>query len=174
LDSSACLLLLSGANLIARLRQAPGFAPVAAHPAEVIATNVPAAVSAAPTIPPIAIDPAAAVPVDLLAAPAWRSSAVLAAAILPAPADQAVPPAPPAASLPPIPATTMIPGIPPQLTGDEFVTVQWIETHIGTLRTWVPQTETFHFKAMTQAPLPGVGSIGMGTLTEKTGQTQTI
>ncbi|KAF3048563.1 hypothetical protein E8E11_003235 [Didymella keratinophila] len=127
-------------------RQAPDFAPVI--PAEAVATSVPAAASAAPAIPPVAID---------LLNPA-----------------QAVPLAPPAASLPPMPATTTVPGIPPQLTGDDFVTVQWIETHIGTLRTWVPQTETFHFEAMSQAPLPGVGSIGMGTLTGKTGQTQTI
>jgi len=54
------------------------------------------------------------------------------------------------------------------------VTVQWVKTHIGKLRTWVPKTYTFHFQAMSQAPLPGVGSIGMGTLTGKTDQTQTV
>lgn len=64
--------------------------------------------------------------------------------------------------------------LPALVTGDDFVTVQWVKTHIGTLATWVPNTETFHFEAMPQAPLPGVGSIGMGTLTGKTGQTQTI
>lgn len=90
------------------------------------------------------------------------------------PAGQGVPPAPPAASLPPAPATMTAPGVPPKLTGDDFVTVPWIEIHIGTLRTWVPQTETYHFEAMSQAPLPGVGSIGMGTLTGKTGQTQPV
>lgn len=136
---------MSEANAVARLRQAPGFAPADAP----VANDVPAWKS---SMTPATPAPAAAVP----------------------PAEQAVPLAPPAAPLPPAPATRTVPGVPPQLTGDDFVTVHWIETHIGTLRTWVPQTETFHFEAMSQAPLPGVGSIGMGTLTGKTGQTQTV
>ncbi|KAF1355766.1 hypothetical protein EJ07DRAFT_158102 [Lizonia empirigonia] len=89
------------------------------------------------------------------------------------PANQAVPTAPPAAVPGPLLPTTTIPR-PPLVTGDDFVTVQWVETHIGNLRTWIPKTETFHFEPMSQAPLPGVGAIGMGTLTGKTGQTQTI
>lgn len=91
-----------------------------------------------------------------------------------APADRAIPPAPPAAmpdSL--LSAPTSMPLL-PLLTGDDFVTVQWVETHIGPVTTWVPVTVTFHFEPMSQAPLPGVGSIGMGTLTGKTGQTQTV
>lgn len=147
----------------ARLRQAPGSAPVAA-PVE--ATSVPAAAPGAPATPAnssVAINQIDT-PVPAPAAPAEGIQ----------PAGQGVPPAPPAASLPPVPATTIAPGVPPQLTGDDFVTVQWTETHIGTLRTWVPQIETFHFEAMSQAPVPGVGSIGMGTLTEMSGQRQTI
>ncbi|KAL6709097.1 hypothetical protein ACN47E_001913 [Coniothyrium glycines] len=58
----------------------------------------------------------------------------------------------------------------------DFVSVQWVETKIGgTSRTWVPLTVTFHFEPfLDPAPLPGKGEIGMGTLTGKTGQTQTI
>jgi hypothetical protein len=160
-------MILSGADAITRIRQAPGFAPVVAPPAEV----------GAPAIPPAAVRGGPQPAVDPLAAPAWKSSAGQAPAAPTAaipPAEHAVTPAPPATSLSPIPATTTVPGVPSQLTGDDFVTVQWIETHIGTLCTWVPQTETFHFEAMSQAPLPGAGSIGMGTLTGKTGHTQTI
>lgn len=154
----------------ARLRQAPGFAPVAAPPAELLAPSLPVAVPTTPAVPPAAVPVDAPPVVDLPAALALVPAAI---AVAISPADQAIPPAPPSASLPPIPATKTTLS-PPLLAGDDFVTVQWVETHIGTLRTWVPQTETFHFKAMSQAPLPGVGSIGMGTLTGKTGQTQTI
>lgn len=56
------------------------------------------------------------------------------------------------------------------------MSVQWVETWIGgTSQTWVPKTITFHFQAyMTQAPLPGKGEIGMGTLTGVPGQTKTV
>lgn len=132
----------------------------------------PAVLTAAPPAPanlPAAVPPAAALPAaDLFIAPAAPAAAMPPA--MP-PANQADLPAP-AATVPP--ATTTIP-LPPPMTGDDFVTVQWIETHIGTLRTWIPKTQTFHFEAMSQAPLPGVGGpVGMGTLTGKTGQTQTI
>ncbi|KAF9700058.1 hypothetical protein EKO04_001970 [Ascochyta lentis] len=126
------------------LRQAPGLVPIATLTTETVAPEVPIAVLPAPANPPAAIPPA---------------------------------PAPPAANPPGVlaqaPATTTSPLL-PLITGDDFVTVQWIETHIGTLRTWIPKTQTFHFESMSQAPLPGVGSIGMGTLTGKTGQTQTV
>ena len=59
------------------------------------------------------------------------------------------------------------------ITGDDFVTTQWVETHIGEATQWVPEIVTFHFEPMSQAPLPGEGSIGMGTLTGEPGQTQT-
>jgi hypothetical protein len=51
-----------------------------------------------------------------------------------------------------------------------------METWIGgTSQTWVPKTITFHFAAIeTYVPPPGRGEIGMGTLTGKTGKTQTI
>ena len=58
-------------------------------------------------------------------------------------------------------------------TGDDFVTTVWVETHIGKATQWVPETVTLHFEPMSQAPLPGKGSIGMGTLTGEPGQTQT-
>ncbi|KAF1924182.1 uncharacterized protein M421DRAFT_425016 [Didymella exigua CBS 183.55] len=115
--------------------------------------------AAIPAGPPPVVDP----PVAPASAPVGPPVAV-------PPANQAVPPA---ASLPLIPAITTVPQS-PLLTGNDFVTVQWVETHVGTIRTWAPQTKTFHFAAMSQAPLPGVGSIGMGTLTGKAGQTQTI
>ena len=59
------------------------------------------------------------------------------------------------------------------ITGDDFVTTQWVETHIGEATQWVPEIVTFHFEPMSQAPLPGEGSIGMGKLTGEPGQTQT-
>lgn len=127
--------MLASTDMIVRLRQAPGFARVAAPPPEVVPPAAPATALPAPANPPAAVPPAA---VPLLA------------------------------------ATTTIPS-PSLMAADDFVTVQWVETHIGTLRTWVPKTQTFHFEAMSQAPLPGAGGpIGMGTLTGKTGQTQTI
>lgn len=136
----------------------PGLAPIAAPPADIVAPAV------NPPVPGTAAPPAAVPPVgDPLAAPA---------AVMP-PANQAVPPAPPAAVPGSLLPTTTMPR-PPLVTGDDFITVQWIETHIGNIRTWIPKTETFHFESMSQAPLPGVGGIGMGTLTGKTGQTQTI
>ncbi|KAH6875961.1 hypothetical protein BKA58DRAFT_437916 [Alternaria rosae] len=57
-----------------------------------------------------------------------------------------------------------------------FYTVVWAETWIGgTYSTWWPYTISLDFKPVqTQAPLPGVGSIGMGTLTGKTGVTRTV
>ena len=46
---------------------------------------------------------------------------------------------------------------------------------MGTVQTWVPKTITFHFEpVMSQAPLPGKGEIGMGTLTGVPGKTKTI
>ncbi|KAJ5024168.1 hypothetical protein PSV08DRAFT_378823 [Bipolaris maydis] len=57
-----------------------------------------------------------------------------------------------------------------------FVTVQWVETFIGgTYSTWWPHTISIDFKPQrSAAPAPGRGEIGMGTLTGKTGQTQTV
>ncbi|XP_014553159.1 hypothetical protein COCVIDRAFT_29604 [Bipolaris victoriae FI3] len=57
-----------------------------------------------------------------------------------------------------------------------FVTVQWVETFIGgTYSTWWPHTVSIDFKPQRSvAPAPGRGEIGMGTLTGKTGQTQTV
>ena len=161
--------MLASTDMLLRLRHALGFARVAAPPPEVVPPAAPATALPAPAKPPAAVPPAAAPPaVDPLVAPAAPAAGI-------APANQAVPPAPPAAApVPLLAATTTIPS-PPIMAADDFVTVQWVETHIGTLRTWVPKTQTFHFEAMSQAPLPGAGGpIGMGTLTGKTGQTQTI
>ncbi|KAJ8109413.1 hypothetical protein OPT61_g7477 [Boeremia exigua] len=147
------------------LRQVPGFV---APPAVIEAPVIPAAAPPAPLDQPAALPPAIAPPaLDPVVAPAPPPAAAI------PPAYQAVSPAPPAAILA-SPLTTSTMPLPPAVTSDDFVTVQWIETHVGTLRTWVPNTFTFHFEAVSQAPLPGVGSIGMGTLTGKTGQTQTI
>lgn len=57
-----------------------------------------------------------------------------------------------------------------------FVTVQWVETFVGgTYSTWWPHTISIDFKPQRSvAPAPGRGEIGMGTLTGKTGQTQTV
>ncbi|KAF2264762.1 hypothetical protein CC78DRAFT_580002 [Lojkania enalia] len=57
----------------------------------------------------------------------------------------------------------------------ESVTVQWLETTINKIRTWVPVTVTVTFAAVPdQAPQPGKGEIGMGTLTGVTGRTRTV
>ncbi|KAF2111482.1 hypothetical protein BDV96DRAFT_650040 [Lophiotrema nucula] len=79
--------------------------------------------------------------------------------------------APPIAVIPP--TTTSAPSIP--LGEENSVTVQWIETWIGTSRTWVPVTITVKFIAVpSQLPGPGKGVIGMGTLTGDTGVTKTV
>lgn len=63
-----------------------------------------------------------------------------------------------------------------QAANQDYISVQWVETWVGgTSQTWVPKTISFHFKPyMTQAPLPGKGEIGMGTLTGEPGQTKTV
>lgn len=145
-----------------RLRQAPVVAPTAASPTEdldvvhVVPTAAAVAPADLPAVNPPAIEPrlspaAAAVPPD----------------------DGAIPPVPPAA-MPDalVSATTTEPSL-SLITGDDFVTTQWVETHIGKATQWVPEIVTFHFESMSQAPLPGKGSIGMGTLTGEPGQTQT-
>lgn len=73
-----------------------------------------------------------------------------------------------------ISAVSPVTTTPPSLQGDDFLTVQWMETWIGGVRTWVPKTWTFHFDVESQAPLPGKGQIGMGTLTGRTGVTRTL
>ncbi|KAH6642163.1 hypothetical protein C7974DRAFT_96415 [Boeremia exigua] len=174
-------------NIVARLRQLPGLELVGAPPAEIGAPAIPVAVPLVPANPPAAVPPAALPAVEPVspAVPAVGPVVpppAIAPAVVPAPAPAAVvPPAIQADPPPPLTATFVSPfpalpsmPSPPLVTGDDFVTIQWVETHIGTLRTWVPKTHTVHFEAMSQAPLPGVGSIGMGSLTGKTGQTQTI
>lgn len=54
--------------------------------------------------------------------------------------------------------------------------MQWIETWIGgTKQTWVPRTVTFNFpEFVTQAPSPGKGEVGMGTLKGEVGITKTV
>ncbi|KAF2202558.1 hypothetical protein GQ43DRAFT_306242 [Delitschia confertaspora ATCC 74209] len=60
-------------------------------------------------------------------------------------------------------------------TPTDSVTVQWVETMIKGVKTWVPVTVTVRFEAVpSQFPQPGKGVIGMGTLTGKTGVTKTI
>ncbi|KAB2108761.1 hypothetical protein AG0111_0g2884 [Alternaria gaisen] len=57
-----------------------------------------------------------------------------------------------------------------------FYTVVWAETWIGgTYSTWWPHTISLDFEpAQTHVPLPGVGVIGMGTLTGRAGVTRTV
>ncbi|KAF2004195.1 hypothetical protein P154DRAFT_50751 [Amniculicola lignicola CBS 123094] len=69
-----------------------------------------------------------------------------------------------------IPAAPLDSGV-----GGISVTVQWVETHIGSSTTWVPVTVTFKFAAVpSQGPLPGKGVIGMGSLTGEAGAVRTI
>lgn len=66
---------------------------------------------------------------------------------------------------------------PPTLnaTGDDYISVQWVETWIGgSSRTWVPQTFTVHFPDRTPGPSPGKGQIGMGSIKGEAGHTKTI
>jgi hypothetical protein len=108
----------------------------------------------------------------------------LIARVAPAPA---VPPAPvidPAANtVPPASSTNSAvaagvhsTGVTAPFSNVPFVTIQWAETFIGgTYSTWLPHTVSFDFKPeRTEIPTPGMGQIGMGTLTGKTGQTQTV
>lgn len=124
----------------------------------------------APNAPANAPDAPAAPPPNAPAAPAINPPA--------AASTSARPVAPLAAnpdtSVPHITTTSSLlstPGV-----NQDFVSVQWVETWIGgTSQTWVPKTITFHFQAfVTQAPMPGIGEIGMGTLTGVPGQTKTV
>ncbi|KAF2468774.1 uncharacterized protein BDR25DRAFT_315752 [Lindgomyces ingoldianus] len=55
------------------------------------------------------------------------------------------------------------------------LTVQWVETVVNGVKTWVPVTATFKFEAVpSQAPGPGKGIVGMGTLTGVVGVTKTV
>lgn len=84
-----------------------------------------------------------------------------------APADSVI------ASVSKITTTTTQPTQP--VTGDDYVSVQWIETWIGgTSRTWLPHTFTFHFATRSPDPPPGKGQIGMGTIKGEAGHTKTI
>jgi hypothetical protein len=124
-----------------------------------------------------------ALPVPVLPAPV----------AIPAPAvDVAVNPIPPPALAPPHNAIVPVAAAPPinvagtagadvtrlaqPFSNVPFYTVVWAETWIGgTYSTWWPYTVSLDFKPVqSHAPLPGVGEIGMGTLTGKTGVTRTI
>ncbi|ORY19562.1 hypothetical protein BCR34DRAFT_582260 [Clohesyomyces aquaticus] len=84
----------------------------------------------------------------------------------------------PAAPQPPsVPAA--VPGVKSTARPGEpqvSVTVQWVETMLkGGIKTWVPVTVAVTFVAVpSQAPQPGEGVIGMGTLTGQTGITKTV
>lgn len=128
--------------------------PVAAAP-----NANPAAPNANPVANPNAV-PNQAAPNANPAAPAAPGNPALNPAVAPiqpvAPVNPAVPPANGA-----VPVS---------------VTVQWAETWIGgSIQTWVPQTITFDGSGYaTQAPSPGIGHIGMGTLKGDFGVTRTV
>jgi hypothetical protein len=57
----------------------------------------------------------------------------------------------------------------------DFTTTQWIQTFIGgTYSTWVPKTIRIQYHTLSAGGPPVMGEIGMGTLTGKTGRTQTV
>lgn len=94
-----------------------------------------------------------------------------------APINPAVP-VPPAAVLTtttPLATPTTAASVPAGVAFDS-ITVQWVETWLGgTSQTWVPKTITFHFPAyVTQAAQPGMGEVGLGSLTGRTGFTKTV
>ncbi|KAF2188951.1 hypothetical protein K469DRAFT_684222 [Zopfia rhizophila CBS 207.26] len=67
------------------------------------------------------------------------------------------------------------PSGPAQAVAGESITVQWVETLIHGSKTWVPVTATIRFEAVPlQAPQPGKGVVGMGTLTGEVGAVRTI
>ncbi|KAF1943768.1 hypothetical protein EJ02DRAFT_121513 [Clathrospora elynae] len=147
------------------LRQAPGLAPVGAAPAVAPALAPQPAPADAATIPTLLGSGIDSVTTPISASVTPRASPILAGVTA---AAEVIP------VIPSITETSFLyasPGV-----NEPFVTVQWIETTIGgTYSTWVPNTIIFDFKPYrTQAPLPGKGEIGMGTLTGKTGQTQTV
>ncbi len=154
-----------------RLRLDPGTAPIGVVPAPV--QQPPAVITAIPLTEPapaIPVDPTLPVPVAI-PAPAVNPPAV------PAPPLNAIAPVAPA---PPInvagTAGADVTRLAKPFSNVPFYTVIWAETFIGgTYSTWWPHTISLDFKpAQTHAPLPGVGEIGMGTLTGKTGVTRTI
>ena len=170
-----------------RLRQAPAVAQAAVapiHAPPVVITTLPV------------VAPAPAIPVSVPAVSATTAPLPAPAPVVNLPADPVPPPAPapplnPVAPAPaPAPAPAVAAPAPPAnvagaagagvtpvtapFSNVPFVTVQWAETFIGgTYSTWWPHTISLDFK-QTVIPLPGKGQIGMGTLTGKTGQTQTV
>ncbi|KAF1978773.1 hypothetical protein BU23DRAFT_595339 [Bimuria novae-zelandiae CBS 107.79] len=161
------------------LRQAPAVAPVAplpaaaaipvtsdANPNVAVAPAIPIAPTAPTADPNTAIAPA--VPVAPGVAPAN-----------PAAIPPVVAPAAPAGILPTPPTSLLLTRPPNELAPtyilSAFVTVQWLETRIGTKQTWLPHTVTIHQEALSDAAVPpGRGEIGMGTLTGHPGATKTI
>lgn len=93
-------------------------------------------------------------------------------AVLPEQLDlRQVAPANPANPAVPVVANPQAGGLPQD---QDSVTVQWVETVVGTVHTWVPKTITVKFDAVpSQLPGPGKGVIGMGTLTGEVGVTRT-
>lgn len=144
--------------------------PVPGVPAvPAIPTVAPAAAPVAPVAPPTNLPTT-----SLATVPAIPPANLPAVPPVVAPAaPPAIPPAPPVA-VPLTPPANPLAAAPTQ-TASEFVTVQWIETWIGgTSRTWLPHTITIHNEGLSNAPLPGKGEVGMGTLTGKPGVTRTF
>ncbi|KAH9871468.1 hypothetical protein IAQ61_005647 [Plenodomus lingam] len=147
-------------------------APGAAFPAPASSTST--------ELPPANPDPVdAALPATETSSPIPASKSPPEAAPMPAPL---VAPLPSAAS--PIiavvasasaSAATTTPPSPTGVKGDDYISVQWVETWIGgTFSTWVPETWTVHFPSRTPGPAPGKGEIGLGTIEGQAGSTRTI
>jgi hypothetical protein len=142
----------------------------------VLAPNAnPAAPNANPVANPNAA-PNQAAPNANPAAPAVPGNPALNPAVAPVQPVAPVVPVAPVAPLPPVvaPANPAVPVANPATSLS--VTVQWIETWIGgTSQTWVPRTVTFGGQGyVTQAPSPGKGQVGMGTLKGEAGITKTV
>ncbi|KAF2873474.1 hypothetical protein BDV95DRAFT_344805 [Massariosphaeria phaeospora] len=140
------------------LRQAPGLVPVAPAPGAPAVPNANPNPNAPPAKPPANPNaPVAPNPV----APNPN-----------APVVPVVPPANPVVTS----AAAAVPAVPGAEPTDSIsVKEVWKETIIGGTKTWVQQFVTLHFAAVpSQAPLPGKGAVGMGSLTGKPGQTKTV
>ena len=161
-----------------RLRQAANLAPVAVplSGSTAAAVNPPVPAPVAPVTVAPADRPAAALAAvvsHFSSPPAAEAPASAMSDVSVTPTNRVVPPASSATFLESSRVTTTTP-LPSLVASDDSASIQWIEAYINGLRTWLPKTQSFRFEAMSQAPLPEVGTVGMETSTGKVEHTQTI